>query len=125
MRHMYVPVCPYRQDCSGVGFWGTRVSQPAFCVSLYQQQSWAETSDIIPSQREEQGEAFGVSALISVTSGICMWCVPLPAGSRFSALLLVGPGHGAVAAPPLSCQIQHDMSSCLLLTEWSIITSIG
>ena len=62
-RHVCVPVCLYGQHCSGVGYWGTRESQPALCHGLYQQLSWAEALGApTPSQREEQDEAVGVSA---------------------------------------------------------------
>ena len=52
-------VCLYRQDCSGVGYWGTREPQPALRDGLCQQWSWALT----PSWRAEQDEAVGGSGL--------------------------------------------------------------
>lgn len=49
--------------------------------------------------------------VMDVASSLSAWCAHRPPRSWFSALLLVGPGHGAVTAWPLGCQIQHHTCS--------------
>lgn len=110
---MCVPVCPYGQNFSGLGYWGTRESQPALCDGVYQQWSCAEASCAPAREKSRMKPLVWVLcvSVIGVASGVYVWCVHLPAGSRFSALLLVGLGHGAVAVWPHGCRLQRDTSS--------------